>query len=247
MWQKQFSAKPEPKTPLYIVGDIHGRCDLLIRLVAMIDADAESREIDDHVVVFVGDYVDRGPQSALVLNVVSELKADASRRIVTLKGNHEDMMLKFMNESSNGSRWIKNGGYETLLSFGINGCTEDSEEPELEDARKRLNELLGKDSRTLLESLDTSYKNGNIFVAHAGADPTKGITKQEEQHLIWGAPKFKTRKRKDKFWVAHGHFAESKPSVEAGRISTDTGAYFSNQLTAARVLSGQITFMTAES
>lgn len=246
MWQKQFNAKPEPEAPLYIIGDIHGRCDLLFRLIAMIDADAHERQITTHTLVFLGDYIDRGPQSALTLNLITSLKADKNRRIVTLKGNHEDMLLKYLSNPEKGKGWIKNGGYETLVSYGIEGVTEDSQDEAHAKASKRLAREIGQHTLEFLRDLDYSFQSGNIFVAHAGADPALPLDKQKPQSLIWGSSKFKTKRRKDKTWIAHGHYADPTPEVKDGRISCDTGAYFSNQLTAARVLNDEIKFLTAE-
>lgn len=246
MWQKQFNAKPEPEVPLYVIGDIHGRCDLLTRLISMIDADVASRNIDNHMTVFVGDYLDRGPQSALVLSVIQELLADTKRRIVTLKGNHEAMLLAYLDDPLKGRRWIKNGGFETLQSYGIANVTEDSDDDKLAWASEQFRASLGQNSIAFLEGLDLSYTSGNVFVCHAGADPALPLDKQDEKALIWGPDNFKKKKRKDKIWVVHGHYAESAPSIDQGRISVDTGAYFSNQLTAARILSDEIKFITAE-
>jgi len=246
MWQKQFNAKPEPDAPLYVIGDIHGRCDLLFRLISMIDADAEEREITTHSLVFLGDYVDRGPQSALTLNLIATLKDDPERRVITLKGNHEDMLLKYIADPAKGKAWVKNGGYETLVSYGINGVTEHSDDETHIKASKQLGREIGVDVLTFLSELDLSFQSGNIFVSHAGADPTLALDKQKNQTLMWGSSKFKTKKRKDKIWVAHGHYADPAPEVKDGRISCDTGAYFSNQLTAARILSDEIKFLTAE-
>ena len=97
-----------------------------------------------------------------------------------------------------------------------------------------------------LETLDLSYRSGNILVTHAGADPTKGVDEQTPKALVWGSSKFRSRQRRDGIWVAHGHFAEAQASQEQGRISLDTGAYFSGKLTAARIEPGEITFLQVE-
>ena len=246
MWQKQFNAKPNPNAPLYVIGDVHGRCDLLIRLISMIDADAEARRITNHIIVFVGDYIDRGPESALVLSVLQQLQGDPSRRVLALKGNHEHMLVRFLEDPSKGPRWLKNGGFETLLSYGITGVTEDSPIEDLTEASQKLTKAMGVETIQFLNDLELTFTSGNIFVCHAGGDPTQPLDKQGEKELLWGHPQFKKKTRKDKFWVVHGHYAESTPLIENGRISTDTGAYFSNQLTAARILNDEIKFMTAE-
>lgn len=247
MWQKQFSAKPEPETPLYVVGDIHGRCDLLIKLIALIDQDAQSRSLSDHAIVFVGDFVDRGPQSSLVLSVMLNLFSDEKRKVIALRGNHEEMLLSFLDDASEGPRWLKHGGYETLTSYGIAHITENSGKDMLALAQSQFTSAIGHETIQFLENLGSSYQSGNIFVSHAGADPSLPVGQQDQKTLVWGTDKFKKKTRKDKIWVAHGHYAEASPSIEGGRISIDTGAYFSNQLTAARILDDEIKFLTAES
>jgi len=246
MWQKQFSAQPNPNVPLYVIGDIHGRCDLLMRLIAMIDADIEARKLENATMVFVGDYVDRGPQSSLVVSLMLELLWDENRRVVALKGNHEAMLLAFLKDPEKGPRWLKYGGFETLMSYGVAKVTEDSPPEKLAQASRQLAAMLGEEAIGFLEDLELSFQSGNIFVSHAGADPTLPLEQQTETNLIWGPENFTKRKRRDKIWVAHGHYAQSTPSIENGRISIDTGAYFSNQLTAARILPDEIKFMTAE-
>ena len=246
MWQKQFNAKPEPAAPLYVIGDIHGRCDLLIRLITMIDADALERRLSDHTIIFVGDYVDRGPQSSLVLSLIQELKSDANRNVVALKGNHEHMLLAFLEDPAKGVRWIKHGGYETLASYGIANVNENSDDDKLAEAAAHFRETLGEDTIAFLNDLELSHQSGNVFVCHAGADPSLALDKQDPKSLIWGPPNYKKKKRKDKVWIAHGHYVESAPVIDNGRINVDTGAYFSNQLTAARILTDEIKFMTAE-
>ena len=246
MWRRQFTAEPEPEVPLYIIGDIHGRCDLLIRLIAMIDADAQSRHLRNHVLVFVGDYVDRGPQSALVLSLMLKLMSEPSRNVVALKGNHEALLLQFLGNPAMGQRWLKNGGFETLISYGISNVTEDTDLDRLAWASRQLREMMGEDTIGFLNRLELSYRSGNIFVSHAGADPKRDLDGQDEKTLVWGPVEFRKRIRKDKIWVAHGHYADPVPRAEDGRISVDTGAYFSDQLTAARILKKEIKFLTAE-
>ena len=246
MWRQQFSSIPEPEKPTYIVGDIHGRFDLLFRMMARIDADVRANAYADHVIVFVGDYVDRGPQSDRVLSLVRTLKEEESRHVVTLKGNHEEMLLKFLATPTENRSWLAHGGFETLASYGITTTTENAPNLQLVEAANELGERMGSQTVAFLEDLDLSFQTGNLFVCHAGADPSREVESQKPKTLIWGSSKFKARPRRDGIWVAHGHFAEAAPSAENGRISTDTGAYFSNVLTAARVTNGDIAFISAE-
>ena len=103
-------------TPLtYAIGDIHGRLDLLTTLLAQIEQHRAGR---DRTIVFLGDYIDRGPESAGVIATVRRLQAREPGCIVCLKGNHEDLMLKAYRDESKVNLWVMNGGYETMASFG---------------------------------------------------------------------------------------------------------------------------------
>ena len=246
MWRQQFSAPPEPETPLYVVGDIHGRFDLLFRMVGLIDNDIRNRGYVRPPIVFVGDYVDRGPQSDRVLSLLVSLKSDPSRNLVTLKGNHEDMLLKFLADPTETRGWLAHGGFETMVSYGVMNVTETASDDTLRDGADQLGRAMGPETLDFLRVLDLSFTSGNIFVTHAGADPSRGIDDQKPKSLVWGTSKFKSRVRRDGIWVAHGHFAEAEAYQEQGRISLDTGAYFSGRLTAARIVPGQIDFIAVE-
>lgn len=246
MWRQQFTAPPEPDTPLYVVGDIHGRFDLLFRMVGVIDGDIRARGYSRPPIIFVGDYVDRGPQSDRVLSLLVSLKSDPSRNLITLKGNHEDMLLKFLADPTETRGWLAHGGFETMASYGITRVTENASNETLVEGAADLGRAMGSDALDFLRILDLSYKSGNVFVTHAGADPTKNIDEQKPKTLVWGTSKFKTRLRRDGVWVVHGHFAEAEASKEHGRVSLDTGAYFSGKLTAARISPGEVEFMSVE-
>lgn len=245
MWRQQFNASPEPEVPLYVIGDIHGRFDLLFRMIAEIDNDARHHKIDDHVIVCVGDYVDRGPQSDRVINLLVSLQSDTERRIVTLKGNHEHMMLRFMEDGPKGRGWLAHGGYETMLSYGIEGITENAPDTKLREAGARLRAALGARSVAFLEGLELQFRSGNICVTHAGADPTREIDAQSEKALIWGSSRLKSRPRKDGIWVVHGHIVQGAVENEQGRINVDTGAYFSDCLSAAFLYQGEVRVLEA--
>ena len=246
MWRQQFSAPPEPEDPFYVVGDLHGRFDLLFRMITLIEKDADSEGLTRPKIVFVGDYVDRGPQSDRVLSLLVTLKSDPAWDIITLRGNHEEMLLNFLDEPTNTRSWLAHGGYETLMSYGITTVTESSPNDQLTSGAAELANLMGDEVVDFLKGLDLSYTSGNIFVSHAGADPARPVTDQKDKSLVWGTAKFRSRPRRDGIWVAHGHFAETSASADNGRISVDTGAYYSNVLTAARLTDGDVNFLKVE-
>ena len=218
---------PCPLHPVAVVGDIHGRYDLLRRLLAKLDGEAK--------IVFVGDLVDRGEASAEVLREVCSLVRSDPDRITCLMGNHEYMLLNFLKDpSAGGARWIRNGGLQTLASFGIGGLSETSSEAALTEAAAKLRDRLSADVLEWLSRLPLLWRSGNLTAVHAAADPSRPIESQDLQHLLWGHPDFLSGKRRDGQWVVHGHTVVEQPVIEKSRIAIDTGAYFTGRLCAAQ-------------
>lgn len=240
--RQSFEAPLAPEQPFYAVGDIHGRDDLLARLLDKIDA-AEP----EAMIVCVGDYVDRGEQSADVLRRLHARATAAADRFVCLMGNHEEMMLNFLDTPEEaGPRWLRYGGLQTLASFGLRGLTERSEGAALTDARGRLRDgLLAPELEAWLRALPRHWQSGNVAVVHAAADPDLPMEEQPDKTLIWGHPRFEHVARKDGIWVVHGHTIVDAPLTAQGRIPIDTGAYATGRLTAARIMPGGPDFVQA--
>lgn len=232
----QFPA-PRPEAPFYAVGDIHGRVDLLETLLQRLDP--------AHPVVFVGDYVDRGENSADVLRRLFELSANANRTVHCLMGNHEDMLLSFLdNPEKRGKAWLRNGGLQTLASFGVAKIAEATTGKVLENMGDALRNAMGPELIDWLRQRPLYWQSGNVAVVHAGADPEKPIKDQAARNLIWGHPAFRKTPRQDGVWVVHGHTIQEEPTVGNGTISIDTGAYATGCLTAVFVTSGSVEFVT---
>lgn len=220
-----------PDSPFIAVGDIHGRADLLKRFLDMRQT---------YPVICVGDYVDRGDESAEVLHLLQQ-RPD----ITCLSGNHEEMMLDFLkNPDKAGPMWLRHGGLQTLASFGVAGVTDTSGKEALGAARDALKEAMGPKLMTWLLNLPTRWQSGNVAVVHAGADPLFSIADQRTKTLHWGHPDFAKTGRKDGVWVIHGHTIVDAPIGHAGRIAIDTGAYATGRLTTALVEPGKTTFAT---
>ncbi len=216
-----------PDADLVVVGDVHGRADLLVRVLER----AGSAQI-----VCVGDYVDRGPNSAGVLRCLQD-RAD----IVCLGGNHEEMMQRFLEDpQGKGARWLKHGGVQTLESFGI------TRHEDARDARDALVTAMGTELVAWLRGLPDRFVSGNVAVVHAGADPLVAIAAQKGATLRWGHPRFQTQARKDGVWVAHGHTVYAQGAVQQGRIAVDSGAYATGRLTFARISKGDVRFEVVE-
>jgi serine/threonine protein phosphatase 1 len=237
---------PDPDRPLYLIGDIHGRADLLQQLFDMIDADQAARGHDHPLAVFVGDYVDRGPDSRSVLDTLMRLDASlaadpaAEGEMLCLMGNHERMMLDFLDDPLEaGPRWLAHGGVQTLDSFGIGGVPEEAGDEVLRLARDALAEALSDGVEDWLRGLPLIAQCGNVAIVHAAADPGRAIDDQLAHTLLWGHPAFLEQRRADGLWVAHGHTIVPRPAAARGRIALDTGAWSSGRLTAAILAPGE--------
>ncbi len=238
----RFDAPLVIDRPTYAVGDVHGRHDLLTALLGMIRDDAAAEGYVRPRVVFMGDYVDRGEDSA---RVVAEIRGilEGTPEAIALRGNHEQMLLDFLEEPElRGPLWLRNGGLQTLLSYGV-AISATAEAEVLVDAARRLALAMGPDL-PFLHSLPTHAVFGKVLFAHAGADPELPVDMQSDRALLWGAPRFLREPRWDGLWVVYGHYITEEPSPEMGRIPTDSGAYFSNRLTAARLADGEIAYLS---
>lgn len=218
---------PCPDQPLAIIGDVHGCLDLLQTLLQKLPSEAQ--------VILVGDYIDRGEDSAGVLRYMMERK-----ELIYLRGNHEDMLLSFLNDPArHGGRWLQYGGLQTLASFQVAGVHLNAKPEALVECRDKLLDKMGPDLLDLLNALLPSYQSGNVLVTHAGANPAKPPEYQINEELIWGHPDFEKTPRVDGIWVAYGHVIQEQPSASQGRIAVDTGAYATGKLTAAVLRPGE--------
>ena len=244
MFRRKFTAPPAPEIPIYVVGDIHGRRDLLEQIIHLIDADAGASGTLPATIITVGDYIDRGPDPAGVIDYLMALAADPARQMVNLIGNHEDMLLTYLADVSKARIWLRNGGTETLLALGLPPLTENADPQEAAAVAPQLAAALGPRRLEFLQNLDLTFRTGNIFVCHAGTDPALPLDAQDRRVLIWNRDYKKIRR--DGNWVIHGHTITSKARVADGRVNIDTGAYFSDRLTAARIAEGTITLIDTQ-
>ena len=211
----------QPDSRFCVIGDIHGRIDLLSALVEAIP--------QEMTIICVGDLIDRGDHSKDVLDFVMQ-----HDRLSSLMGNHEQLMLNFLKSpETQGRRWLRNGGLQTLASFGVSGVTDSAGAEVLTRARDTLFDAMGEDMVTWVAGLDCIGWSGNVAVVHAGADPNTPLEEHAPDTFIWGHPEFRKIPRSDGFWIVHGHTIVDAPKMQDGRISIDTGAYATGQLTAA--------------
>lgn len=232
-WRKshELTDPPRPERSCFVIADIHGRADLLEQALTEIEARDPSHAAE---LVFLGDYVDRGPDSAAVLHQLHQLAKQQSSRVICLMGNHERMMLDFLQEPElHARRWLPAGGQETLLSFGIGhppAEAADSRESWLAD---QLRQRLGNTLLTWLSQLPLWWKSGSLLAVHAYSDPTRAPAEQNAATLLWARPPRVQRPRADGLWVVHGHTVLPEPRVAQGHIAIDTGAWRGGGLTVA--------------
>lgn len=233
--------RPAAKVPddhrLYAIGDIHGRYDLLQLLLTKVDADAESFE-GQTTLVFLGDYVDRGPQSKAVLDFLIELERVSRHELVFLLGNHEQTMLDFLADAPASEHWLRYGGLETLASYGVQISSEDLSKSSLSRVRSTLRDNLDASHLDFLRRLRLSYEQGDYYFAHAGVRPDIDLNAQILDDLLWIREPFLSSTRDFGRIIVHGHSISEEPVVRRNRIGIDTGAFASGRLTAL-VLEGE--------
>lgn len=237
-------AQPLPDRPIYAIGDVHGCANLLAEILDIIDEDsARHRPGPKTALVLLGDYIDRGEDSALVLQQLLGLARDLPGNVALLMGNHERMMLDFLDDPvAYGPLWLSNGGLQTLASFRIGGLTERANDVALQNAAADLQHGLNSidpSLETWLRGLPMSWVSGNVAFVHAAADPSKDISAQTADSLLWGNQDFFTKPRADGLWCIHGHTVIQRPEISGRRINIDTGACFSGTLSAIALNPGQ--------
>lgn len=235
-----FDAPLAPDATLAVIGDIHGCAQLLDELLDKVAERAPDR------LVFVGDLVDRGEASAQVLERLHSLAMADDASTTFIKGNHEEMMLRFLDDPvANAGRWLRYGGLQTMASFGVGGISATPDETQAIKARDALARAVGPDILGWMRAMPTTYQSGNVAVVHAGANPQKPIAAQSEAALIWGHPEFLKTPRSDDIWVVHGHTIVDTVARTSGRIGVDTGAYATGRLSAALIGDDRLDVLTA--
>ena len=228
--QTDMVAQVSAGSCIYAVGDIHGRVDLLAELHRHILSDAERRQPMRKVIVYIGDYVDRGEESRDVLDLLlDEPLADFEH--VHLLGNHEQRLLQFLDDPTVGPPWMQFGGDATLYCYGVRPPQPTAPAAEFERARQQLVEKFPSRHRRFLDGLVYTHVEGDYFFAHAGVRPGVPLAAQAPTDLLWIRDEFL---RSDAFHgkvVVHGHSISERPDVRRNRIGIDTGAFASGRLT----------------
>ncbi|MGE5538416.1 MAG: metallophosphoesterase family protein [Gemmatimonas sp.] len=231
--KRAVEAAPEATAPegtrIYAVGDIHGRADLLADLHRMIVADAATAPARK-VVVYLGDYVDRGLQSRQVIDMLANEPLAGFER-VHLKGNHEEAMLEFLADPRIGPSWTQFGGAATLMSYGAGRVTPASPESAFAAAQAALAENLPPAHLAFLRDLALCREEGGYWFVHAGARPGVPLDEQSPEDMLWIRDEFLLSREAFGRVVVHGHTITDEPEVCVNRIGIDTGAFATGRLT----------------
>jgi len=218
-------------TRVYAIGDIHGRADLLSDIMQRISRDSNAAPpVRETILVFVGDYVDRGPDSAGVIDKLLTLTRGDGYTTHLLKGNHEVMFLDFLAEPAAFFQWAMNGGVSTLESYDLDTAAVPEDRPER--LRHMALEAIPDAHLKLLRGLKTSVVVGDYMFVHAGVRPGVPLDAQLEHDLIWIREPFLDYEGELGKLVIHGHTPVQEPDIRANRIDIDTLAWRSGTLTA---------------
>jgi serine/threonine protein phosphatase 1 len=219
---------------VYAVGDIHGRADLLRRIWADIETDAQASDLHK-LVVLIGDYVDRGPDSKGVIDFLINARLEGGA-VLCLRGNHEQSLLDFLDDARVYRDWKAYGAPQTLLSYGVMPPRFD-DDVDFERARIELLQKMPPAHLRFLKGLIHSYVIGGYLFTHAGVRPGIALGDQAPEDLMWIRDEFLSSDAAHGKVVVHGHSPEKSPVIRANRIGLDTGAYATGCLTAV-VLEG---------
>lgn len=236
-----FGSAPEPVrsavphgTRYYVIGDVHGRRDLFDELIAAIERDDSEKEPADTTVVLLGDLVDRGPDSAGVVSRAIEWQT--RRRVVLLAGNHEEMFLDSFETEGVLRHFLRHGGRQTLLSYGLPRAQYDA--ATIEELQALMPQIVPQSHREFLSAATNHFVAGDYLFVHAGIFPDVPLNEQQEHHLRWIREPFLDHSAQHEYMVVHGHTITEEVDLRNNRVGIDTGAYRTGRLTAL-VLEGE--------
>ena len=228
----------------YAIGDVHGRLDLLDILLRRIEADMASQDARKTFIVFLGDFIDRGPDSAGVIERLRTYRP-ASAKPVFLAGNHEEVLLRILQgETGILPSWLKFGGAECAQSYGI-----DAKELRRMDEKagiRLVQDRVPPAHREFLEELADTFSFGDYLFVHAGIRPGIDLEEQNLSDLRWIREPFLSEQKAHGFMVVHGHTIVDEVEERPNRIGIDTGAYQRGRLTALVVEDDRRRYLVAE-
>jgi len=252
MFQFFRSKKAEPELPrieasvpagerVYAVGDIHGRSDLFIALIEAIEIDNREKGPATTTVVLLGDLVDRGPDSVNVLALAREWQKFRNVRI--LAGNHEEMFLRSFDNVDMMRHFLRHGGRETLLSYGVD--KREYSRASIEELQELMAKLVPQADLDFIAGFENIITIGDYIFVHAGIEPGLPLEEQSISKLRWIREPFLSHREAHDGVIVHGHTISEAPEDQGNRIGVDTGAYCSGRLTAIVLEGDSRRYMTA--
>ncbi|MEO7602156.1 MAG: metallophosphoesterase family protein [Sphingomicrobium sp.] len=227
----------------YVVGDVHGRLDLLDHLLATIEADLAERPTRRATLIFVGDLIDRGPHSAQVVERLRTYRHSGLSTIFLL-GNHEEVLLRILEgESTLIAKWRWFGGKECMESYGADAA--EFGRLDERDALQQARDLVPKTHVDFLMSFADTCRFGDYLIVHAGIRPGIEFERQSQEDLRWIRGPFLEHQGDHGFVVVHGHTIVPEVVETENRIAIDTGAYRTGRLTALVIDGPERRYLTA--
>lgn len=232
LFEREGIMRPQASVPagerVYAVGDIHGRLDLFETLIAAIEADDAASPAAATTVILLGDLVDRGPDSA---GVIARARIwQRQRRVRILAGNHEEMFLQSFDKTSTLKHFLRFGGKETVLSYGVD--RQAYQAASIEEVQALMHAAVPAGDRAFLEQFEDMIAIGDYLFVHAGIAPLVPFEEQRTSDLRWIREPFLSHSEPFGAVVVHGHTITDEPQDRGNRIGIDTGAYLSGRLTA---------------
>jgi serine/threonine protein phosphatase 1 len=224
-----------PELRIYAIGDIHGRLDLLDKLLARIRSDIALRPTARPLYVFLGDYIDRGPSSRETIDRLIEHRK--THACVFLKGNHELIAIKCLSDRALFDQWLRLGGLETLVSYGVPPDTL-AYGKHIAKLQSAFHSALPREHFRFFRDLKNSFACGDFFFAHAGVKPDVELSRQRENDLLWIRGEFLSSRQEFGKIIVHGHTPTREIEVAPNRINIDTGAFATGRLSCL-VLEGE--------
>ena len=234
--------KPEEGLRIYAIGDVHGCYHELCLLLEFIELDQKTFPAARHRIVFLGDYVDRGPNNRRVIEKLIELQL-SEMDVEFLLGNHDERILTFINNPD--LVWddvMKWGGARTLEDYGVVPRAGESEA----SVHQRFSDALPREHVSFLANLKPCTHSGDYFFCHAGIRPGKSIHNQAVHDLIWIRYDFLLHEAPFEKVVVHGHTPADEVEVKSNRINVDTRCYQSGVLTAVVLEGTQVRFLRTD-
>jgi len=221
---------------IYAVGDVHGRLDVLGPLLRDIAQDAVAADgAERPLLVFLGDYVDRGPASKGVVDLILEMRGLDRLEVRALKGNHEEALLQFLAEPSFGQTWLEHGGGPTLVSYGVQPPAQRTDAEAWVKVRDAFAAALPPEHLAFYQSLELMIVEADYAFVHAGVRPGIPLADQSERDLLWIRQEFLQERGRFEKVIVHGHTPLEAPQLAPNRLGVDTGAYATGVLTAVRL------------